>query len=149
MAAGGIPLKYTDSVTDTAEGDGYSIPVSWSRGPTGTMSYALIFVDITPGMDDYVHWMVADIPPGITSIAENASYNDRLPEDSDEVIYYEPPMLDEDDGRHEYKLIVVALNDTSEGIEDLTLVYTLSEFEDAVAGHVLARGELKSFIHIK
>ncbi|MCL2547547.1 MAG: stalk domain-containing protein [Symbiobacteriaceae bacterium] len=149
MGSAGIPLKYTDSYTETAEGDGISIPLSWSRGPGGTLTYAFILVDTTPGMDNYIHWLVADIPPGITSISENASELDRLPEESEEIIYYEPPMLDEEDGRHTYKLIVVALNDDLEGIEDLEMVYTLEEFEAAIAGHVMARGELNSFFQVR
>jgi len=145
----GIPLKYTDSYTETEEGDGISIPLSWGRGPAGTLSYAFILVDTTSGMDNYVHWMVAGIPATVTSIPEDAYDLDLLPEDSEEVISYEPPYLDVDDGRHTYKLIVVALNDDLDSIEDLDIVYTLEEFESSIAGHVLARGEITSFFQAK
>jgi phosphatidylethanolamine-binding protein (PEBP) family uncharacterized protein len=65
--------------------------ISWSKGPPGTKSYALILHDpqspaehremmnkegITMTADvkrhDFFHWVLADIPPSVTSIKEGA-----------------------------------------------------------------------------
>lgn len=149
MSSSGIPIKYTQSFTDTMDGEGYSIPVSWSNGPSGTLSYALVFMDTSADLENYVHWMVAGLPTNVTSIRENASDEYLLPEDCEELVYYDPPILDEDDGRHSFKLIVVALNDDLEGLDDLSSASSYEEFEEAIQGHVLARGELTSFFHLQ
>jgi Raf kinase inhibitor-like YbhB/YbcL family protein len=64
--------------------------LSWSRGPAGTRSYALTMVDPSVPIDrsdfnkpatmivhdaprmEFVHWVLADIPVGVTHFAEGA-----------------------------------------------------------------------------
>jgi Raf kinase inhibitor-like YbhB/YbcL family protein len=57
-----IPPAYT------CEGTNVSPPLSWTSGPAGTMSYAIVFTDKTNGL---VHSGIYDIPPTITSLPEN------------------------------------------------------------------------------
>jgi phosphatidylethanolamine-binding protein (PEBP) family uncharacterized protein len=143
-----MPIRYTDSFTDTAEGDGISIPVSWSGRPNGTLSYAVIFIDISPGMDNYVHWLVANIPATATQIVENASDLDRFPEGAEEIIFYEPPLLDEEDGRRNYRVIVVALNDILDGMLELEMAYSYDDFLEAISGHLLGWGQLDGWFQV-
>jgi Raf kinase inhibitor-like YbhB/YbcL family protein len=43
--------------------------LSWTPGPTGTKSYAIVFKDITPGFSmNFMHWVIYDIPAATTSL---------------------------------------------------------------------------------
>jgi Raf kinase inhibitor-like YbhB/YbcL family protein len=54
--------------------DGPSPALSWTAGPAGTMSYALVFKDITPGLSmNFMHWTVYDIPATTMGFTENAT----------------------------------------------------------------------------
>lgn len=62
----------------TCQGDDRSPPLAWSGVPHGTQSLALVVDD--PDAPDprapkktWVHWVVYDIPPGVTALPENAS----------------------------------------------------------------------------
>lgn len=57
-----IDVKYT------CDGADVSPALSWSEGPAGTGSYAVVLSDIDA--PDYHHWVVANIAPGVTSLAE-------------------------------------------------------------------------------
>jgi Raf kinase inhibitor-like YbhB/YbcL family protein len=66
----------------TCEGASVSPPLMWKDAPAGTKSYALIIDD--PDAPDpakpertFVHWVIYDIPAGVTSLAENAT--EKLP----------------------------------------------------------------------
>lgn len=66
-----IPAKHT------CEGADWSPPLAWSGVPQGTKSLALVVDD--PDAPDprapkmtWVHWVVYDIPPNVTSLPENA-----------------------------------------------------------------------------
>jgi len=67
-----IPTRHT------CEGSDLSPPLTWSGVPQGTKSLALVVDD--PDAPDprapkitWVHWVVYDIPPGVTALAENAT----------------------------------------------------------------------------
>lgn len=62
----------------TCEGDDISPPLHWSGVPEGTKSLALVVDD--PDAPDpakpkrvWVHWVVFDLPPTVTALAEGAS----------------------------------------------------------------------------
>ncbi len=68
---GAIPKRYT------CEGDDVSPPLAWSGLPAGTKSLALIIED--PDAPDpqapkttWVHWVLYNLAPTATSLAENA-----------------------------------------------------------------------------
>jgi Raf kinase inhibitor-like YbhB/YbcL family protein len=50
-----------------------SPPLEWDGAPDGTRSFALAFVDIHPIARNYVHWLVADISPQVSSLPEGAA----------------------------------------------------------------------------
>ncbi len=135
---GSIPTKYT------CEGDNISPQLSWSGMPGGTKSLALIVDD--PDAPDpkaptrtWVHWVLYDIPPGAHTLSENVH---KLPGGTHEGVndfkhagYGGPcPPI----GRHRYFFKIYAL-DVELG--DLGRP-DKARLEQAIRGHVLAKGEL-------
>jgi Raf kinase inhibitor-like YbhB/YbcL family protein len=139
-ANGTIPAKYT------CDGPGVSPPLAWSGVPAGAKSLALIVDD--PDAPDpkapkttWVHWVVFDIPPSTTSLPEGASAS-GLPAGArqgkndwgkPEFGGACPPV-----GRHRYFHELYGLDVTLPNLQ----TPTRAELEDAMRGHVLARGEL-------
>jgi hypothetical protein len=81
----------------TTGGGNINPSISWSKGPRGTKSYAIILYDpkspaehremmnkdgITMGADiarhNFYHWVLVDIPKDVTSIKEGADSNARV-----------------------------------------------------------------------
>ncbi|HET9481967.1 MAG TPA: YbhB/YbcL family Raf kinase inhibitor-like protein [Candidatus Polarisedimenticolia bacterium] len=61
---GRIPLRHT------ADGEDLSPPLSWSAPPEATRSLALICDDPDAPMGVWVHWVLYDLSPSTTSLAE-------------------------------------------------------------------------------
>ncbi|HVY38057.1 MAG TPA: YbhB/YbcL family Raf kinase inhibitor-like protein, partial [Polyangia bacterium] len=49
-------------------GSHMSPPLTWTAGPSGTMSYAVALVDMS---NTFVHWVIWDIPPATTMLPGN------------------------------------------------------------------------------
>lgn len=127
-------------------GEGISPPLSWSPGPAGTKSYALILEDPDVGMPrPFVHWVVYNIPTEVRVLRGGLPTAPRL-ELPDGVLqgrntagstgYFgmKPPA----DGVHRYHFQLFALDrmiDVPPGA-DRDAVLT------AIRPHVLARGVL-------
>src|ERR1035438_9558792 len=60
-----IPVKYTADALDI------SPPLAWTNAPAGTKSFALIVVDPDAPSGDWTHWLIYDLPPTATSLAED------------------------------------------------------------------------------
>ena len=135
-----IPTKYT------CEGEDVSPPLSWSGVPEGARSLALVMDD--PDAPDpqapkrtYVHWVLYNLPPSATGLAEAVRSSD-LPAGTREGTndwgrtgYGGPcPPI----GRHRYFHKIYAV-DTE--LPDLGAA-TKKELEAAMETHVLARAEL-------
>lgn len=158
----------TPSATD-GHGVGTNVnpKVSWTPGPEGTLSYALVMVDpdvpsvfddankenkILPASmprKDFYHWLVTDIPASVTSIAEGkASEVTGVAGTNDFAVYkfdakphtsYDGPCPPwNDELLHRYYFKVYALNVKTLG---LLPSYTGPEFVKALEGHVLAEGQ--------
>jgi Raf kinase inhibitor-like YbhB/YbcL family protein len=138
---GAIPIKYT------CDDDDLSPALAWSGVPEGTQSLALIVDD--PDAPDpkapkmvYVHWVLYDIPPSATGLAEGMA-SARLPKGAREARndwgnpgYGGPcPPI----GRHRYFFKLYAL-DTLLG--DLGGGAKKADVEKAMKGHILAQAEL-------
>src|SRR3990172_4988673 len=67
---GKIPQPY---VMPGAGGQNISLPVAWSGAPAGTQSFALAIVDPHPVANNWVHWLVINLPATATALAEGAS----------------------------------------------------------------------------
>jgi Raf kinase inhibitor-like YbhB/YbcL family protein len=137
---GPVPAKYT------CDGADRSPPLEWSGAPPGTRSFALIVDDpdapdpAAPKMT-WVHWVLYDIPPSITSLAEgadvirDASGTREGTNDWKRTGYGGPcPPI----GRHRYFHKLYAL-DTLLGDLGTPTAWDIAE---AIEGHVLDKAEL-------
>jgi Raf kinase inhibitor-like YbhB/YbcL family protein len=135
---GEIPSKYT------CEGEDVSVPLTWEGLPEGTKSLALIVDD--PDAPDpqapkmtWVHWVVYNIPPDATGLAEAlkqlpAGAKDGL-NDWKRTGYGGPcPPI----GRHRYFHKLHALDTVLPDLGNPTK----DELLEAMKGHVLAQTEL-------
>jgi Raf kinase inhibitor-like YbhB/YbcL family protein len=141
-SGGEIPKKHT------CQGEDISPALSWQNVPAGTKTLAIIVDD--PDAPDpkapkmtWVHWVLFNIPPSVTSLAEGAK---QLPEGTKEGLNdwkqtgYRgpcPPV-----GRHRYFHKIYALDTAL----DLTKP-TKAALERAMEGHIVAKGELMGMYH--
>ncbi len=128
----------------TCEGKDTSPALEWSGVPAGAKSLALVVDD--PDAPDpkapkttWVHWVLHDIPPGTTGLAEAVKSpptgTRQGLNDWKRTGYGGPcPPI----GRHRYFFKLYALDRT---LGDLGKP-TKAQLEKAMEGHVLARGEL-------
>lgn len=137
---GPIPAKYT------CEGIDVSPPLTWTGAPSGTKSLVLVVDDpdapdpTAPKMT-WVHWVLYDIPPATTSVAENADKLGLPPgtkvgiNDWRRQAYGGPcPPI----GSHRYFHKLYALDTT---LPALTAP-TKADVETAMKGHILAEAVL-------
>ena len=131
-----IPIQY---VMPGAGGKNISIPLAWKNVPAGTKSFCLSIVDPHPVAQNWVHWLVINIPPQITSIDEGASKK-KIPQGSVELknsfgdIGYGGPQPPKGTGDHPYVVTLYAL--TVEKL-DLGVNTSLSAFKKAIEGKVI------------
>jgi Raf kinase inhibitor-like YbhB/YbcL family protein len=135
-----IPMRYT------CDGEDISPALEWSGLPEGTKSVVLIVDDpdapdpAAPKMT-WVHWVLYNIPPGVSGLPEGVSPTD-LPEgtkpglnDWKRTDYGGPcPPI----GRHRYFHKLYALDVV---LPDLGGP-TKGELENAMEGHILSKAEL-------
>jgi Raf kinase inhibitor-like YbhB/YbcL family protein len=133
---GMIPAKYT------ADGQDISPSIAWTSVPDEAKSIVLICDDPDAPMGTWVHWLVWNIPPDMTSLDENMAPDAELSSgirqgttDFRRIGYGGPAPPS---GVHRYFFKVYAL-DT---ILDLPAGATKPKLEEAMDGHVLAKGEL-------
>ncbi|MBI5786850.1 MAG: YbhB/YbcL family Raf kinase inhibitor-like protein [Rhodocyclales bacterium] len=133
-----IPARYT------CEGQDISPPLAWSGVPAAARSLVLIVDDpdapdpAAPKMT-YVHWLLYNLPPGTTSLAEDvarlpagtlAGLNDwRRPDYGGPC----PPI-----GRHRYFHKLYALDIVLPDMDNPTK----ATLEARMQGHVIAQAEL-------
>jgi hypothetical protein len=137
---GEIPRKFT------CDGDDHSPPLSWSELPAGTKSLALIVDD--PDAPDpkapkrvYVHWVLYNIPPDASGLAEAIQHAD-LPAGTLEGLndwgrtgYGGPcPPI----GRHRYFHKLYALDKVLRDLGQPTKTQLLA----VMKGHLLAEAQL-------
>lgn len=137
---GHIPTRYT------CDGGDVSPPLAWSGIPAGARSLALIMDDpdapdpAAPQMT-WVHWVLYNIPPDATGLAEGAGAGglpgDTLEGENDwkRASYGGPcPPV----GRHRYFLKLYVLD---KKLPDLRHP-TKAQLEQAMHGHILDHAEL-------
>src|SRR5262252_3208244 len=73
---GQIPVKFSQAAAGVAPGEGTSPAMQWANAPAATQSFVLHMHDMdlarNKTTDDQVHWVVWNIPPTATGIAEGA-----------------------------------------------------------------------------
>jgi len=131
-----IPVKYT------CDGADFSPPLEWTAGPAGTKSFALICDDPDAPMGTWVHWVVYDIPPTTTMLAEGITRERELTgggtqgiNDFRKIGYGGPCPPG---GTHRYFFRLYAL-DTLLGLKP---GITKDQLLKAMKGHILAEAQL-------
>jgi Raf kinase inhibitor-like YbhB/YbcL family protein len=131
-----IPFRYSCDGTDM------SPQLSWTNGPVGTKSYALISDDPDAPAGTWVHWVMYNIPVGVTSLREDVPKgkqmeNGALQGKNDFGSYgYRGPCPP--GGTHRYCFKIYALDILIGVGPGLTKKQLLKEMEK----HILAQGEL-------
>ncbi|OGA51627.1 MAG: hypothetical protein A3G24_26055 [Betaproteobacteria bacterium RIFCSPLOWO2_12_FULL_62_13] len=138
--SGEIPRRYT------CQGEDLSVPLTWSGVPAGTKSLVLIVDD--PDAPDpkaprmtWVHWVLYNIPPSATGLAEAVKPNELPAGTLDGLNDWKragyggpcPPI-----GRHRYFHKLYALDAV---LPDLRKP-NKAALEQAMRGHVLEKAEL-------
>lgn len=138
---GKIPIQY---VMPGAGGENISIPLTWKNVPAGTKSFCLSIVDIHPIAQNWVHWLVINIPPQVTSIEEGASKK-KMPPGVVELrnswgdIGYGGPEPPRGSGEHSYVTTLYALN--MEKL-DLGANTTLSKFKRTIKDKIIGSASI-------
>ena len=138
---GRIPDQY---VMTGAGGWNISIPLTWKGAPSGTKSFAISMIDPHPVAQNWVHWLIINIPGTISAILERASKK-KLPPGAVDLKNsfgdngYGGPEPPEGTGDHPYVVTVYALK-----VEklDLGVNTTLAGFKKAIEGKVLGSATL-------
>ena len=136
-----IPIEY---VMPGAGGKNISIPLTWKNPPQGTKSFALSMVDPHPVAQNWVHWLVINIPPQAMAIEQGASKK-KMPPGSVELknsfgdVGYGGPQPPKGTGDHPYVFTLYALN-----VEklDLGVNTSLSAFKKAIEGKVVGSASI-------
>ncbi len=133
-----IPKVYS------CDGESRSVPLSWSQGPSGTQSYAVICDDPDAPGGTFSHWAIYNIP------ADRHQLNESLPTDpllegmaqakNDFGKFgYGPPCPPEGHGTHRYYFRVYALDAPK---LELAQESSVPQVEAAVKQHVLDMGQI-------
>jgi Raf kinase inhibitor-like YbhB/YbcL family protein len=131
-----IPAKFT------CDGANISPPLQWGQPPAGAKSLALIVDDPDAPQGTWVHWILFNLPPTTEGLMESASNDADFPKNALEGINdfrktgYGGPCPPS--GTHRYFFRLYAL-DT---LLALPADAKRADVDRAMAGHVLAQGEL-------
>lgn len=135
-------------VEHAADGDNASPKLEWSDAPQATKSFVVIADDPDATQPKpFVHWIVYDIPGGVTSLREGLPTGPTLVEpkgikqgvNSSGSTGYTGPKPPVEDPAHNYHFQVFALDTES---LDLEPGATRDAVLQAMEGHVLAEGEV-------
>jgi Raf kinase inhibitor-like YbhB/YbcL family protein len=141
---GTIPTKFT---MPGVGGSNVSIPLAWKNAPEGTKSFALSIVDPHPVANNWVHWLVVNIPADADSIPEKAS-RARMPSGAVELknsfgdVGYGGPQPPKRSGRHPYVVTIYALSTDK---VDTGGKSSLSVFQEAIKGKVIAEAKITGY----
>lgn len=132
-----IPVKHT------GDGPDVSPALSWADPPEGAASFALICDDPDAPVGTWVHWVIYNIPAGARALPEGVSTTETLDSgavqgknDFGKIGYGGPAPPPGKPHRYFFKLYCL---DTK---LDLAVGATKKQVLAAMAGHVLAEGQL-------
>jgi hypothetical protein len=138
-----IPPRHSE------DGKDLSPPLSWSGVPEGTKELALIVDDPdAPIAEPWVHWVIYKIPAATTGLVEGIPRQEKLDDPKGALqgkntwssgnLGYRGPAPPRGHGVHHYHFKLYALDaelDLKPGLDKKALL-------EAMAGHILAQGEL-------
>jgi Raf kinase inhibitor-like YbhB/YbcL family protein len=127
---------------NTCSGANTSPPLSWTAGPAGTKSYAIVLNDTTI---NFLHFIVYDIPSSVVALpaALEAAYAPAAPAGAHETKSYKnafgyagpcPPV------EHVYEFVLYALDVAT--LPGVTQNVALADAETAIKAHELASTKL-------
>jgi len=137
-----IPVKYCLETVDG--GTNTSIPLAWSGAPDGTASFVVSMIDTHAVANDWVHWIVIDLPASTSSLPEGAS-GSAIPDDADELDSsfgedrYGGPAPPPGSGDHSYVVTVYALDTATVVMPEQP---SAADIETALEEHVLASASI-------
>ncbi|MHC4917883.1 MAG: YbhB/YbcL family Raf kinase inhibitor-like protein [Planctomycetota bacterium] len=126
------------------EGENISPALSWSGAPSGTKSFAVICDDPDapspkkPRPNPWVHWVVYNIPPDRSSLAEGETGDGTVGKNDFKETGWGGPMPPPGSGTHRYFFKVYALDTAL----DLAAETTKEQLIKAMEGHILAQGQV-------
>ncbi len=138
---GQIPIQYT---MPGAGGQNISVPLQWSGVPSDAKSLALSMIDPHPIANNWIHWLVVNIPAETTALPEGAS-RQNMPQGAKELQNsfgdqgYGGPQPPKGTGEHPYVFTIYALNTPS---LDLEPDASLQELQQAIQGKVLDQAQV-------
>jgi len=131
-----IPSKYT------CDGQNVSPPLQWQNVPAAAKSLAIICDDPDAPVGTWVHWVLYNLPPDTTQLAENipadrilVSHANQGTNDFRKIGYGGPCPPS---GTHRYFFKIYALDTTI----DLQPGATKKQLLNAARGHIIGTGEL-------
>ena len=125
-------------------GQNVSIPLTWNNVPSKAKSFALSIIDPHPVANNWIHWIVINIPGNCTSLVEKAS-GMNMPSGSKELynsfgeLGYGGPHPPKGSGPHPYVITLFAL---SEDKLDLPTNASLTAFQKALEVKVIASSKI-------
>jgi hypothetical protein len=128
---GKIPRLYTCDDQDV------SPPLMWTGVPTNTVSLALIMDDPDAPSGTFVHWVLYNLPPNITSLEQAKNGGGEDGKNDFGKIGYGGPCPPRG-SNHRYFIKVYALDQAPE----LKAGATKAQVEKVMKGHILAQGQL-------
>jgi Raf kinase inhibitor-like YbhB/YbcL family protein len=129
--AGNIPRLYTcDDIN-------VSPPLTWTGVPDNAMSLALIMDDPDAPAGTWVHWVLFNLPPALSSLEQGISGGGTEGRNDFGRSGYEGPCPPRG-SNHRYLIKMYALDI----VVDLKAGASKSQLENQMRGHILAQGQL-------
>ncbi len=144
---GDIPVKFSQAAPGVAPGEGTSPAIAWANAPAGTQSFVLNMHDMDVARnktsDDQAHWVVWNIPPTSTGLAEGVPKGPTLADGSHQISatgqMYRGPGAPANGPRHHYVFELFAV-DTKIDVQPGTDAFdTRANVMKAMQGHILAK----------
>lgn len=126
---GTIPRKYT------CDGEGVSPPLAWKGVPANTSALAVVVDDPDAPRGTFTHWVLLDLEPTTTSLAEGHSGSTQANNSAGKAAYFGPCPPS---GTHHYRFTVYALSEAT----GLANGADLAEALRAIDAKSIGRGRL-------
>ncbi len=136
-----IPQRFT------CDGEDISPELMWESIPEGYQTLAIVCDDPDAPMGTWVHWIIYNIPPGLTGLKEGIPPDESLPDGTKQGknswrrIGYGGPCPP--GGTHRYFFKIYSLDTRL----DLDPGVSKSQLIRAMEGHTLAQGQLMGRYH--
>ena len=129
--AGKIPSLYT------CDDQNVSPPLAWTGVPSNTISLALVMDDPDAPSGTWVHWVLYNLPPDITSLEQGKNGGGTEGKNDFNRTGYGGPCPPRG-SNHRYYIKLYALDSRL----DLKPGASKAQLESAMRGHILAQGQL-------